>query len=304
MLSVLAVPRGSPAVFILLRTARKLRWSCTYERACVFICVCGCGTHVYSTRTRPGHGLRTPYRTGCTARVNTGACLLHFACVRAVRCSAWIVRAVVYLECVCVCVRQSACVARLVSFVQRFVCQRGQMGLVCPTPCAVRFGITGALHTCPCWYSCWYLFCTVLRMVNQTRVNVPSLPYPLRSSLGYHGRCTYSPVLVLVLIPLSYSASLGQPGQCITCPCSYSYWYPLCSASLGQHGQCTYLSAFILVLSVNRYIVCTVLISCTVLRLVRTGHVPTCPCSPLYWYLLCSWTARAFYLLALACILV
>ena len=38
-------------------------------------------------------------------RVNTGACLLHFACVRAVRCSAWIVRAVVYVECVCVCVR-------------------------------------------------------------------------------------------------------------------------------------------------------------------------------------------------------
>ena len=118
----------------------------------MFICACGCGTHVYSTRTGPGHGLRTPYRTGCTARVNTGACLLHFACVRAVRCSAWIVRAVVYLECVCVCVRQSACVARLVSFVQRFVCQRGQMCLVCPTPCAVCLGITGAVHTRSCWY--------------------------------------------------------------------------------------------------------------------------------------------------------
>ena len=25
-------------------------------------------------------------------------------------------------------------------------------------------------------------------------------------------------------------------------------------------------------------------IPCTVLRLVRTGHVPTCPCSHLYWY--------------------
>ena len=45
--------------------------------------------------------------SGCMARVNTGACLLHFACVRAVRCSAWIVRAVVHLVCVCVCVRQS-----------------------------------------------------------------------------------------------------------------------------------------------------------------------------------------------------
>ena len=200
----------------------------------MFICACGCGTHVYSTRTGPGHELRTPYRMGCTARVNTGACLLHFACVRAVRCSAWTVRAVVYLE--CVCVRQSACVARPVSFVQRFVCQRGQICLVCPTPCAVRLGVTGAEHTRPCWYlcwylfrtllcsvnpgnvslarartrtgtplaqfawvsralyilarvgiSCWYLFCTVLRLVSQTRANVPSLPYPLRSSLGYHG---------------------------------------------------------------------------------------------------------------------
>ena len=158
MLSVLAVPRGSPAVSILLRTARELRWSCTYKRTCVFICACGCGTHVYSTRTGPGHGLRTPYRARCTARVNTGACLLHFACVRAVRCLAWIVRAVVYLACVCVCVRQSTCAARLVPFVQRFVCQRGQMCLVCPTPCAVRLGSTGDVPIFPCWYSCWYPF--------------------------------------------------------------------------------------------------------------------------------------------------
>ena len=117
MMSVLAVPRGSPAVSILLRTARELRWPCTYERMCVFICACGYGTHVYSTRMGPGHRLRTPYRSGCTARVNTGACLVHFACVRAVRCSAWIVRAVVYLACVCVCVRQLACAARLVPLV-------------------------------------------------------------------------------------------------------------------------------------------------------------------------------------------
>ena len=76
------------------------------------------------------------------------------------------------------------------------------MCLVCPTPCEVRLGITGAEHTRPCWYLCWYLFRTVL-----------------------------------------------------------------CSA-------------------------------CTVLRLVRTGHVPTCPCLHLYRYFLCSWTARALYLLA------
>ena len=64
----------------------------------------------------------------------------------------------------------------------------------------------------------------MLRLVSQTRANVPSLPYFLRSSLGYHGRCKYSPVLVLVLAPLSYSASFGQPRQCITCPGLYSYW--------------------------------------------------------------------------------
>ena len=122
-LSVQVVPRGSPAVPIWLRIARGLRWPCTYERTCVFICACECGTHVYSTvpvrglsmgcvlptgrgelrvgcgrhvqyeRTcvficacdcgthvysRPGYGLRTPYRAGCTARTYTGACALHF----------------------------------------------------------------------------------------------------------------------------------------------------------------------------------------------------------------------------------
>ena len=121
MLSVLAVPRGSPAVSILLRTARE------------FICACGCGTHVYSTCMGPGHGLRTLYRAGCTARVNTGTCLLHFACVRAVRCLAWIVRAVVYLACVCVRVRQWACAARLKPLVQRFRMSTRAMCLVCPT---------------------------------------------------------------------------------------------------------------------------------------------------------------------------
>ena len=287
MLSVLAVPRGSPAVSILLRTARELRWSCTYERTCVFICACGCGTHVYITRTGSGHGLRTPYRAGCTARVNTGACLLHFACVRAVRCSAWLVRAVVYLACVYVCVRQSACAARLVPFVQRFVCQRGQMCVVCPTPCAVRLGSTGNVSICPCWYSHWY---------------------PLYSaSLGQPGKCTYLPVLVLVLVPLvqcyAWSARamylfarvhtravrellhsvycacipctvlrLVSPGNVPICPCSYSYWYPLYSASLGQHGQCTYLPVLVLVL------------------------VPLVQCL--------AWTARAMYLFARACILV
>ena len=80
-----------------------------------------------------------------------------------------------------------------------------------------------------------------------------------------------------MLVPLSYSASVGQPGQCITCPGSYSYWYPLCSASLGQHGRCTYLTAFMFVLCVSRCTVCTVLVS-----LVQCF----------------AWSVRAMYLLA------
>ena len=48
---------GSPMSLVVpfsLRTARGLRWPCTYERTCVCICACECGTHVYSTRTGPG----------------------------------------------------------------------------------------------------------------------------------------------------------------------------------------------------------------------------------------------------------
>ena len=184
------------------------------------------------------------------ARVDTGACLLHSACVRAVRCSAWIVRAVVYLECVCVCVRRSVCVARLVSLVQRFVCQRGsrvgtscwylfvqcfawsakrgQMCLVCPTPCAVRLGITGAEHTRPCWCPfrtgqmclacpilcavrlgitgaertrpCWCLFRTgSMCLVCPTLCAV---------RLGITGAEPTRPCWCFVLVSLSYSASL------------------------------------------------------------------------------------------------
>ena len=166
VLSVLAVPRGSPAVSILLRTARELGGHGHMNgRACSFVRVSAVRMCTVFVR---GLGM------GCVLPTGRGVrCLLHFACVRAVRCSAWIVRVVVYLECVCVCVRQSVCVARLVSFVQCFVCQRGSRALY----------ILARVGT-----SCWYLFCTMLRLVSQTRANVPSLPYPLRSSLGYHGR--------------------------------------------------------------------------------------------------------------------
>ena len=60
------------------------------------------------------------------------------------------------------------------SFVQCFAwsAKRGQMRLVCPTPCAVSLGITGAEHTRPCWYFCWYLFRTVLRLVSPGNVSL------------------------------------------------------------------------------------------------------------------------------------
>ena len=118
--------------------------------------------------------------------------------------------------------------------------------------CRTVFGLDSASRSVSCMCMCvctavgmcssTCILCTAFRM--SARANVPSLPYPLRSSLGYHERCTYLPVSVLVLVPLLYSASLGRPEQCIICPCSYSYWTP-----------------------------------CAVLRSVSTGNVPTCPCS-------------------------
>ena len=117
-------------------------------------------------------------------------------------------------------------------------------------------------------------------------------------------------MFVLVLIPLvqcfawtaraMYLLARGRTrtgvrtGNVPACPCSYSYWYLLCSASLGQHGQCTYLPVVVLVLVSARvmYLLARVRTrtgtSCAVLRLDSTGNVPTCPWSYSYWYLLCS----------------
>ena len=135
--------------------------------------------------------------------------------------------------------------------------------------------ITGAVHTCPCWY--------------------------------------------LVLVPLLYSASLGQPnaGKCalFALPLAQFAWVSRALNILARVGTCAGTSfvqcfawsaqAMYLLARVHVCVVCESLhsvycacISCTVLRLVRTSHIPTCPCSHLYRYLLCSWTARALYLLA------
>ena len=56
-LNVRAVPRVWLLIVvpIWLRTARGLRWPCTYGRTGVCIYACVCGTRVYSTRKGPGH---------------------------------------------------------------------------------------------------------------------------------------------------------------------------------------------------------------------------------------------------------
>ena len=185
-----------------------------------------------------------------------------------------------YLECGCVCVRQSACVARLVSFVQRFVCQRGQMYLVCPTTC---------------------------------------------SSLGYHGRCRYSPVLVpragtsfvqcfawsakrgqmCLVCPTPCAVRLGIMGAEHTRPCWYLCWYLFqrgkmclnfptpCAVRLGITGAehtrpCWYLCWYLFRTVLRLVSPGNVSLGqartrtgtpCAVLRSVSTGNVPTCPCS-------------------------
>ena len=65
-----------------------------------------------------------------------------------------------------------------------YLFQRGQMCLVCPTPCAVRLGVTGAEHTRPCWYLCWYLFRTVLRLVSPGNVSLARARTRTGTSLG------------------------------------------------------------------------------------------------------------------------
>ena len=187
--------------------------------------------------------------------------MLHSACVGAVQCSAWIVRAVVYLACVCVCVRPSAWAARLVPFVQRFVCQRGQMCLVCPTPCAVCLGSTAM-----------YLLARV-----GTRAGTPLYS----ASLGQSGQCIYLPVLVLVLVPLvqcfAWSARamnlFARVHTCAVCESLHSV-YCACIPCFAWSARVMYLLARVRTRTGT---------SCAVLRLNSTGNVPTCPWSYSYW---------------------
>ena len=99
-----------------------------------------------------------------------------------------------------------------------------------------------------------------------------------------------------------YSASLGQPGQFIYLPVLVLVLVPLVQCFAWSARA---MNLFARVLCVNRCTVCTVLVSLVqcfawtarAMYLlargrtrtgVRTGNVPTCPCSYSYWYLLCS----------------
>ena len=138
-----------------------------------------------------------------------------------------------------------------------YLFQREQAWLVCPTSCAVRLSITGAEHTRPCWYLCWYLFRTVLRLVSPGNVSLARA----RTRTGTpRVQCFARSARAMYLLARVHVCVVCESLHSVNCAC----------------------------------------IPCTVLRLVRTGHVPTCPCSHLYWYLLRSWTARALYILAVS----
>ena len=120
-----------------------------HERTCVFVCACECGTHVYGTRTGPGHGGVLPTGRGARPKFILGLVGYIFACVRAVRCLAWAVRAV-YLVCVCVCVRRSACAARALYHSPSVrVCVRCTVyGMVAWAACVVYMSVTCTYVLC------------------------------------------------------------------------------------------------------------------------------------------------------------
>ena len=118
-----------------------------------------------------------------------------------------------------------------------------------------------------------------------------------------------------------YSASLGQPGQCIYLPVLVLVLVPLVQCFAWSARAMNLFARFhICAVYESLHSVYCACIPCTVLRLVRTGNVPTCPCSYSYWYFLSSallgqhgqctyfsvvvlvlMSARVMYLLARVC---
>ena len=157
------------------------------------------------------------------------------------------------------------------------------MCLVCPTLAQFAW-VSRALNIlarvgtsfvqCFAWsaQAMYHLPGLVLALVSQTRANLPNLPYPLRSSLGYHGRSTYSPVLVL-FAGISFVQCFARLVQCFAWSVRVMYLLALVrtytgtSCAVGQHGYCTFLPVSLMCLRVRARVVhtCPRLYPCTVL---------------------------------------
>ena len=235
-----------------------------YERTCVFICACECGTHVYSTRIGSGHGCILPTGRGVRPEFILRLVRHIFASVRAVQCSAWAVQAVqaVHLVCVCVCTAVGMC-----------------------SPNVVPLAVSTCMRAL---YSIWHGGLGGVRSVHECYLHVCTVRVPLEQCLAWLARgCTYLAractrtmlvlvlclysycactrtviVLVLslyhctvciVLVPLVQCSGMASTGNVPTCPhCPRTVLVTLHSVYCacifctvvwpGQHGQCTCLA--------------------------------------------------------------
>ena len=168
---------------------------------------------------------------GCTARIDTGLVRYIFTCVRPVRCLAWAVRTV-YLICMCVCVRRSACASRaLLSTCTRalYSIWHGGLGGVGSVHecylhvCTVRV----PLKQCLAWLvramylscSCLYCTCTIAQCV--------LCLYSLYSVLAW-------PARVMYLLTRVCTRTVLVPSHSVYCACT-----PCTVIRHGQPGQCT-----------------------------------------------------------------
>ena len=131
----------------------------------LFVCACECGTHVYSTRTGPGHGCVLPTGRGVPPEFILGLCATFSRVyvrygVRLGQCE----QCILY---VCVCVRRSACAAR-------------------------------ALYHSPCvrvcmrvLYSIWHGSLSGVRSIHESYLHVCTMREPLEQCLAWLVRAMY-----------------------------------------------------------------------------------------------------------------
>ena len=261
-LSVRAVPRVSLVVPIWLQTARGLRRSCTYERTCVCICACECGTHVYSTRTGPGHertcvfvfackcvmhvySTRTGSGHGCVLPTGRGVrpeLILGLCAIFSrvyLRHGVWLGQSeqcILYV-CVCVCVyggrhvQPERCTTRreyVYACVVQYIWHGGLGGVGSVHECYLHVcTVRAPLEQCLAWLvRAMYLSCSCLYF-SYTIAQCLLCLYSLYSVLAWPARVMYLLTRVCtrtVLVP------------------SHSMYYActLCTVIRhGQHGKCT-----------------------------------------------------------------